>query len=394
MSIKERFTALELLSKEDPAEYVRKLFETGGEWYDALFILKSEDIRDALKEYISSYEHLRFVPLWQLMHVMWEISSFETDTPIESMIMDLVDNFEKTILYELFIDVFDTFAGIECRSGKEFNESAKLFIKGGVTEAYLQDIGKYIYTEDKFPCIYVINFENPYQWRKSINAKANVELIVRYLNDRLEDDRIFMNISESLSPFFRYRDEYRYKNNCMSLYYTFFKQMLHTDEKVFTFTPLSRRTKLLITYCYYESYWNLDSYNFLKERHIYDMFTDVADMIIEERLYHPEELYLDPKIRNTKKDKLSQLMLRWLSYRRSADLFEYMKETHSDDKFFVLSLLMALNKYLSAPDYEYSQKSAAEHFLKISSREANPFQKADPQLCEEVHDLALSILEP
>ena len=403
---------LKKLSDENPAEYVRMVFEeSSNKWYDAAYLL-SDHVKEALMNYLSSSRVSR-LRMYKLIHAVNENDFL--DTPVEQMIQDMADCYSKSPLYEFIITAIE-----------EWVHEDTPMLKGPI-DAYFDFIGNCIYEEKKHPIVYVTD---AYLWTKSINAQSHMEILIRYLNDKLSDEYEYKCWRKMLPTLFS--DPYNYSCKITGLYYLFIYQMFILGESFFTFTPLTLQTKSLLTLCFYECKWMFieKRYNRLdsllrKWLHEDKIFFHTSDIIINENLYLPENL--DPdynkilsclkdadlfeimeygdknmayinQVRKTKiknEQNFEKFILNCLRNKNKIELLIYAQ---NKDVLFVKSLLKALEIILSEPVSElkdrltkkYTAEAVMQYYQEYSP---NHLKKIDENKWAIVYQLAQDIIK-
>ena len=397
--------ALIQLAQDNPVEYVRQAFEDEGEWHHGVF-LTSGHIRSALHDYLSTFP-VRKIPFRLIMHAIGE--ERPPDTPVKEWIQKMADNFEGTLLCKLFFDAFDGWARGEENSGSTTWLAACI-------ENYFDYLGNCIYKQHRFP-ISTVSDSSDFQWRKSIDAKAHVELLIRYFNDRLSDEDDFKRWNSCLPRLFRPENKSYARTDNTGIYYLFLYELLSTDKSHFIFTPLSKKTKCLITLCFYERRWSHRAARYFESEHFYEhnMFILATDMILRERLCLPEELDPDLLSTNTKlkgaslfermiyssnnqslvkgmnenrrnnEEKLERMIVDYLHLRRPLGLLNYID---NEPSLFNKSLLNALRISLSGRcENEFTQRTAAKMVLNQSAR-IKLLEQTNPDQWKIVYELA------
>lgn len=404
---------LEQLAEENPIEYVRQAFEDKGDWYSGVFLVSGK-VQAALQNYLLNFE-INKTPLIQIMHAIGEVKS--PDLPPSEWVQNMADNFEQTQLWSLFTEAFDRWAHI--------SESQYYYaLIGAKVENFFDYLGNCLYKEYKDPTMTLVDKE-PHQWHKSIDAKAHTELLIRFLNTRLEKEEEFKCWSKRLPLLFRSQYAGINQINKTGLYFLFLHQMFTLDKPPFVFTQLSRRTKALLTLCFYQCEWDYQLSRYILESehfHEYDMFIRVTDMILKEKMYLPEEL--DPDLtrmqsdvkgftfwermrygsenssfvkaitntRNKNEEYLEQLILDYIHLRRPSELMQYVD---GDSPLYTRSLLNVLKIFLSTSRYgsenELIQSSVAKMLLEHSSK-SYYFQQIDSDKWSIVYELAQEIV--
>jgi len=402
---------LKKLSDENPAEYVRMVFEASNEWYDAAFLL-SDHVKEALIDYFSS-SRVSYVRLYKLVHAASK-NNF-SDSPIEQMIQDMADFYSKSPLYDF---IFNTI--------EEWIHSDTPVLAGSIY-AYFDAIGNCIYEEKKHPVVYVSDIS---RWSKSINALSHMEMLIRYLNDKLSDEHEYKCWRKKLPSLFS--DPHYYDSRMTGFYHLFIFQMFNLSNSVHTFTPLTLQTKSLLTLCFYECKWtfnakrgyhsNFSVSNLLDETIV---FSHTSEIIIQENLYLPKNLDPDynkmltelkdadlfeimeyrkknetfvSQVRRTKienEHNFEKFILNCLLQKNNNEIFAY---AHSKDLLFLKSLLKAVEIVLSAhvSEYidDYSKKFAAEAVMKYHHEYSpNHLKRIDENKWAIVYQLAQDVIK-
>ena len=362
------------LYEENPEEYVKLALKDNDELKEGFYLLK-DNVQEILIDNISPFKPYAQYPLYKFIHAVSDKVPNCTDN--KQLIQIMADNFAESPLYKLIYKYIDYW----------FHEYD--YLNNAMQTAlckYFNAIGKCIYDANNHLITYVTDI---YISRESRNALSHMELLIRYLNDKLNDEREYEIWCEKLPSIFNYRNYHKFKEMVTGLYYLFMSQMFTLDEQFYTFTPLSRQTKKLLTFCFYNCEWTFfekctvpESIGTMLTRQLEmrKMFNTVSDVILREMLYFPVELfsymkeeYIDMEEyeefefmsndyfilgeREDKSRRLEQLISEYIQLCNPSDLLKYVE--YDETLLLSKSLLNALETLI------YEEESLAQKSAKM-----------------------------